>query len=442
MPGSARPGRTPAATGAKISPVGAGGLGDQPVHPGVRHVDLDRLRPGPQRGAHVDPPRGRPRHPAVGAVHPHPGEISHVGPGRGPRRGRGARRRASSSVAYVPSPAKPAASGPSSVHGRGPSGSSASRTPGRVSRHGAVERHLGSRRPGRRLRGSAVHQEHRAERRELEAVAPTARLRQRLPAQRHRVPGDRRTARRRPQGHRHRRRQRVGQEDHLAGADAPADPQQLRALDGQGGGPRRPTGAPRRRRRVQRPGPVPQSASHSRACSPSSSASDGDPSGRRPTTAAPAATSSAIRRSARTVIRALEPPRYSSRYRPAPADQRRRRRRRTGPPGRRGSRSRSRTRPGPPVGLGPEQGGDRRLLADEHRDVDGGGALVEQPRAPGEVVDPRAGELGPRLGADERLPEEAAPARCPAAAPGSAGAATCGCRTGSRRARARGRRRA
>ena len=108
-------------------------FGDQPVHPGVRHIQLHDVAPGSERAAHLDPEgRGPQRHRSrcpltrTRAMSPTSADQDGVAPtsvevdlGR-----------------YVPTPEKPAAAGPSSVQGRGrpaartrrrPAGSAASR---------------------------------------------------------------------------------------------------------------------------------------------------------------------------------------------------------------------------------------------------------------------------------------------------------------------------
>ena len=118
---------------------------------------------------------------------------------------------------------------------------------------------------------------------------------------------------------------------------------------------------------------------------------------------APSLTSDAMQRSARTVIRVLEPPRYSSVVARRPGDQHAvlhaelsLERVQVDVVEVASARHR-------PVRLVAEQRRERRLLADEHGDIDGRNALVEQVRAAGQVVDPRPGQLRPWLGADERL---------------------------------------
>ena len=209
-------------------------------------------------------------------------------------------------------PAKPAACRPRSVHGRGLSGSSTSRTPGRDSRHAAVEAELlPRRRPPRRPRHPARRTPIRA------AAGRSGSSADRGPAEGHRVPGDeplgRRTVTVTGSG------SGLARKATSSPVDPPADPQHLGAVH----------------RRASGRSPSPSSAAA--RSSVSSDAVRRPRAGRtgararrrrRPATASrpdavrrrwrPPRPEPASRRSARTVIRELLPPRYSSRYRGVP----------------------------------------------------------------------------------------------------------------------------
>ena len=141
------------------------------------------------------------------AVDPDPSEVADVAELRGRR---SVRRLGSSStsVAYVPDPGEAGRVGPRSVHGRGPSGSSVSRTPGRDSRHAPSR---GSPPPPGRGSSTGPPGTTNTDPSGGSSIRPSP---DRRPPQGHRVPGDQAPGR--PQRHRRRLRRRVGQEDHLA----------------------------------------------------------------------------------------------------------------------------------------------------------------------------------------------------------------------------------
>ncbi len=347
-------------------------LGDQPVHPGVRHVDLDVFRPG-RRAPVTSTRQGAVQTtPQSIAVDPHAREVADVaagedgGPAATRRRGR-PRSRTCRPRRSRPPPARgrsraagrPAASAPARRAGSAATGrrartsrpALARRLVDRTARRrGTTEPSAGSVEPDARSVGSAVRGEG------------------------HRVPGDERPGRTPSRtvtvtgsG------ERVGQEDDLAGP---------RCAGRCAAGPR-PRRQRRRRARARRSAAARSSVSHAPGRRPRAGRTAARARRRRrPATASPTRPPAddgrprlhqlgdpPQRPHGHPGARAAEVQQPVARRARRPG---RRRRRRTGPRARRGSRSRSRSPAGTrAVGLLAEQRGQRRLLADEDGDVDG-----------------------------------------------------------------------
>ena len=289
QPGRRRTGASRAydgrATGAKISPVGgAASAISRFIHAFATSISI-RLRPG--RRAPVTST-------ATGAVHTTPQSIPftrtrarsptspQVEDGGASRR---VRRRAPPPSRTCP----PRRTRPPPDRGRsraGVLGSSSSSTPGRASRHGppsatsapAARRQRPPDPPSTRKTDPSAGSSSRSPLRRRGSAAP---------AKGHRVPGDGSPARRvvtvtvdrlAAAGWRGRPRRMPPIRRPMRSSSAPSTISEGRTPIAQRAG---------RGRGVEHGPPAPHSRSHSRACSPSSSASDGEPMRRRPTTAGP-----------------------------------------------------------------------------------------------------------------------------------------------------------
>ena len=205
-------------------------LADQPVHPGVRHLDRQFVATRAQRRGHVDPPWRGPRDPAVDPVHTHAGEVADVAQvedgdsrdaleldlgGVGAGSGESLRR----VPEFGPRAGdRPAACARGCRAGPAATGRRAGRPPPAAG-------------PGRRRR-PAPRRRGRPSR-----VRPTPAGGRRRPAgsgYRRSATGSQATGARPgrpPEGRRHRPGRRIGEEDQLPVTEPPADPQQFGAGD-------------------------------------------------------------------------------------------------------------------------------------------------------------------------------------------------------------------